>query len=63
MQWVFWSHLVDLMTLCFHRLRRLRPLLGRPAAPASGRNLIVASIILWNTVYIERVIHLLLAPV
>ncbi len=49
--------------VCFHRLGRLRDrTLEGQQQRASGLNLVVASIILWNTVYIERAIQLRRAP-
>lgn len=44
--------------MCFHRLGRLRDrTLESQQHRASGLNLVVAAIILWNTVYMERVIR------
>ncbi|MDG5493661.1 Tn3 family transposase [Niveispirillum sp. BGYR6] len=46
--------------VCFHRLGRLRDrTLESRQHRASGLNLVVASIILWNTVYMDRVIRFL----
>ena len=48
--------------VCFHRLGRIRD--RTPEAQqhrASGLNFVVAAIILWNTVYMERAIDLLRA--
>lgn len=46
--------------VCFHRLGRLRDrTLESRQHRASGLNLVLASIILWNTVYMDRVIRFL----
>ncbi|GGE88899.1 hypothetical protein GCM10011317_52400 [Niveispirillum cyanobacteriorum] len=46
--------------VCFHRLGRLRDrTLESRQHRASGLNLVVASIILWNTVYMDRAIRFL----
>lgn len=48
--------------VCFHRLGRLRDrTLKSRQHRASGLNLVVTAIILWNTVYMERAIQLLRA--
>jgi hypothetical protein len=48
--------------VCFHRLGRLRDrTLESQQHRASGLNLVVADIILWNTVYMERAIQALRA--
>lgn len=48
--------------VCFHRLGRLRDrTLESQQHRASGLNLVVAAIILWNTVYMERAIQVLRA--
>ncbi len=44
--------------VCFHRLGRLRDRTAESRQHrASGLNLVVASIILWNTVYMDRAIR------
>jgi TnpA family transposase len=46
--------------VCFNRLGELRDRSFEAQRHASGLNLVVAAIILWNTVYLERAIGALL---